>query len=208
MDELFIKISEMAGLYGSCTTSTTRLASELKMSQQSASRKLIWLEKTKMIKRQSSPKGVIISLEDKGREALKLYKAKIDSIMKAPASISGIVQSGLGEGKYYMKIYRPKLEKRLDFNPYEGTLNLKVDEKKAKEFLSSLVADYVPEFSDGKRTYGAVNLYKVKVANKVSGAILVPVRSTHANDTLEVVAPKYLRASLKLRDGSRLRIER
>ena len=46
--------------------------------------------------------------------------------------LSGIVVKGLGEGSFFMSMghYKKEIKKKLGFNAYEGTLNIKINNKK------------------------------------------------------------------------------
>jgi len=56
------------------------------------------------------------------------------------------------------------------------------------------------------RTYGAVKAFRARVRG-VEGAVVMPERTHHPTDVIEVVAPVKLRDVLGLRDGDRIEIE-
>ena len=48
---------------------------------------------------------------------------------KAELDVTGVLFSGLGEGAYYIMIkgYRKQFQSKLGFDPFPGTLNLRLD---------------------------------------------------------------------------------
>ena len=55
-------------------------------------------------------------------------------------SVSGKVFSGLGEGAYYISLtgYKKQFISKLGFEPYPGTLNLKLSSNLHKQFINNL----------------------------------------------------------------------
>jgi riboflavin kinase, archaea type len=122
--------------------------------------------------------------------------------------ISGRVVKGLGKGRYFMRRseYRRQFIRRLGMDPYSGTLNLKlsVANRKKLERLKRRRGILIMGFEkDGKR-FGDVSCYRARIGT-LRCAIVAPKRSVHT-DVAEVIAPSRLRRSLKLRDGSIVRV--
>ena len=69
--ELLLYIAKKEGLFGSLKSSTLKISKELSISQQSISRKLREMENKSLIKRLTSPNGLIVSLDENGRAILQ-----------------------------------------------------------------------------------------------------------------------------------------
>lgn len=115
-------------------------------------------------------------------------------------TLKGVVFSGGGTGSLFVNLpwARRQFKEKLEFNPYPGTLNLRLppgadvtelrDKKKGIEIES-------PEgFSKGR-------CFKALVMKKVRGAVVVPDVPCYPTDLLEILAPINLREALGLKDG-------
>lgn len=121
--------------------------------------------------------------------------------------INGIVASGLGEGKPFLSMqqYNAQIMKKLGFAPFEGTLNIKFDEKAAKGILEYSEKIKISGFREGNNYFGAA--YCVKAAlGGIRGAIIIPEKTRHEN-MIEFIAPVNLREKLNLKDNDRVSIE-
>ncbi len=116
----------------------------------------------------------------------------------------GIVVSGLGRGQYYLSVegYRNQFKELLSFDPFPGTLNLKLTEPFIQPAMGSINID---GFRDEKRTFGECRCYPVKI-NGINGAIIRPERSSYPADLIEVIAPVSLRKTLCLSDGDEIEV--
>ena len=119
--------------------------------------------------------------------------------------LRGKVFTGFGEGAYYVSLpgYRRQFVERLGFEPYPGTLNLRLDRESLRlrrklELMEGIVID---GFTHGGRRYGAVKCFRARVEGRVRGAVLLIERTHYGPDVLEVIAPVNLREALGLRDG-------
>ncbi|PIN98393.1 MAG: riboflavin kinase [Candidatus Diapherotrites archaeon CG10_big_fil_rev_8_21_14_0_10_31_34] len=200
-------IAKKAGLNDSVKTSTTQIALDLNISQQSVSRKLSFLAEKNLIERKVFADGNILSLTEKGIELLKKRKNELNEIFsskKKRKKLSGTVLSGLGEGKYYIDLsgYQKQFKEKLGKKVFAGTLNLKVKESELNEFLSSKEKILISGFSTEKRSFGPALLFKVKINDLVSGSIIVPERTNHPLDIAEVISEFNLRKKLKLKDNN------
>ncbi|MFH1234022.1 MAG: DUF120 domain-containing protein, partial [Candidatus Diapherotrites archaeon] len=124
-------------------------------------------------------------------------------------AFEGTVASGLGEGAYYLsqKNYSSQLRKLLGFAPFIGTLNLKVDLPRLENFLSGAKKIHVNGFKTDERSFGALKCFPVRINKKVEGAIIMPERTTHPKEIIELIAPLHLRKKFGLRDGERVSLE-
>ncbi len=155
--------------------------------------------------------GPVVKLSQKGRDVLSaVLKDLLSYFNIASIKLSGVVISGLGEGAFYISLegYRRAIERLLGFTPYPGTLNVKLDTQSVpyRRYLDSLPGILMAGFSNGVRTYGAVKAFRAKIGG-IEGAVVMPERTHHPSDVIEVVAPVKLRDVLGLRDGDRVEIE-
>ena len=51
-----------------------------------------------------------------------------------------------------------------------------------------------------------MHCFPVLIGGRFRGAILVPLRTTHNLDVLELIAPEFLRENLKLKDGDTVEV--
>ena len=192
-------------------TSTTELAQALGISQQTASRHLIELEKADYIMKIASFKGIVVGITEKGLEELRRVYLQLKVVMEtAPSTITieGTLFSGLGEGAYYVsqKKYKRQFEKKLGFAPYPGTLNLKlpVSEIVNKKELETYPPILVKGFERQNRMFGDVRCYQTTVNNEVEGTAIIIARTHYDASTIEVISPVQLRTRLNLKDGDRV----
>jgi riboflavin kinase len=210
------KLAAMGASRRTVKVSTEYLAEKLGLSQQTASRYLIQLDKMGLIKRTITPEGCLIKLTDTGTDELKGLYSRLHAIFEAtyPPSITleGVLFSGLGEGAYYIAKdgYRKQFIERLGFDPYPGTLNLKLitdyDIKTLTE-LEKYPAVELEGFKNETRSFGPVKCYPAMINNRVKGAVVFAMRTHYDTSVLEIVAPVFLRSNLKLKDGNKVKVE-
>jgi riboflavin kinase len=210
------KLAEMGAGSRTIKVSTEYLAERIMASQQTASRYLIQLEKTGWINRDIRPEGCLIRITDSGMAKLKKLHSSLRLIMEAeyPPSVTleGVVFTGLGEGAYYVTRdgYRRQFIEKLGFDPYPGTLNLKLTteyDMKTRSELETYPSIEIEGFTDETRTFGSVKCYPAIINNKVKGAVIFAMRSHYNASALEVIAPNFLRSQLKLKDGNKVKVE-
>ncbi len=211
-----IKLAEMGAHRRTAKISTEYLAEKLGISQQTASRNLIELERKGWIKRNITHDGCLIKIEPLGITELQKIYSNLRVLMEAayPPSVTleGTVFTGLGEGAYYItkETYRKQFLEKLGFDPYPGTLNLKLTSDydiKTRMELEAYPAIEVEGFKNEDRTFGLVKCYPVMIDNKVKGALLSALRTHYDVSVLEIIAPVCLRKHLNLKDGNKVKIE-
>lgn len=210
------KLAELGAYKRTVKVSTDFLAEKMNASQQTASRHLINLERRGWINRRITPEGCLIKITEAGfAELSKLYSNLLLVIeTKYPPSMTleGVVFSGLGEGAYYVTRdgYRRQFIEKLGFDPYPGTLNIRLVtdyDIKTRSELETYPAIEFEGFLNENRTYGPVKCFPAIINNKVKGAIIFALRSHYDSSVIEIIAPKFLRNHLKLRDGCKVKIE-
>ena len=211
-----LKLAEMGAHRRTAKISTEYLARKLGMSQQTASRHIVELDNKGWINRTITPDGSLIKITDSGIKELKKLYSKLSFLMEAtyPPSITleGIVFTGLGEGAYYIsrERYRSQFIEKLGFDPYPGTLNLKLTtdyDVKSRSELEVYPAVEIEGFQNENRTFGSVKCYQAIIENKVKGALILALRSHYDASVIEVIAPVFMRKELKLKDGHKAKVE-
>ena len=214
--QTLLKLAEMGAHRRTAKISTEYLAEKMRISQQTASRHLIELERQGWIKRTITPEGSLIKIDDEGMKEIKRLYTQLRVLVEAayPPSVTleGTVFTGLGEGAYYIskEIYRKQFLEKLGFDPYPGTLNLKLTTEydlKTRNELETYPAVEIEGFRNEDRTFGLVKCYPATIDNKVKGALISALRSHYDVSVLEVIAPVCLRKQLKLKDGHKVKVE-
>jgi len=213
---MLLKLAEMGAYRRIAKISTEFLAKKLGISQQTASRYLIELERKGWIQRNITPDGSLIKIEEQGvRELQKLYsnlKFLIEKTYPPSVTLEGTVFTGLGEGAYYIskENYKKQLMEKLGFEPYPGTLNLKLNSDydiKTRVELDAYPAIEIQGFQNEDRSFGLVKCYPAIIGNKVKGALVTALRSHYDVSVLEIIAPVCLRKQLCLKDGNKVKVE-
>jgi len=208
------KLSELGAYNRVVRVSTNMLAQEMVISQQTVSRHFIELERLELIERQISVMGEEIKLTEKGVNEIRSVYLSLKSIVEKPTEemvLEGKLFTGMFEGSYYVSRdkYHKQFIKKLGFDPYPGTLNLKLSsafDRRMRRELEAHPAILIDGFKDGERTYGSVKCYPATINDEVEGAVVLIDRTHHNSSVLEVIAPVYLRKRLKIRDGSKVQV--
>ncbi len=210
------KLAELGASVRTVKVSTDYLAEKMGASQQTASRHLIELEKSGWINRRITPEGCLIRITDLGLVELKKLYSNLRLIFEAayPPSVTleGVLFTGLGEGAYYVTRdgYRKQFIEKLGFDPYPGTLNLKLTtdyDMKTRAELESYPAVELEGFENESRTFGPVKCYPSIINNRAKGAVVSALRSHYNSSVLEIIASRFLRSNLKLKDGNKVKVE-
>ena len=201
----------MGGIHDYIAISSRELGEKLDMSQQSASKRILELLEAGYIQRDLGARRQRIKLTEKGIEVLRTEYLEYQKIfeMKDHIMLHGVITTGMGEGKYYITQdkYQDQFVDKLNFKPYEGTLNIKInppDVSKLEMLRKGEGGETIQGFLREGRTFGDVRAYKAKIQN-IDCAIVIPSRS-HYTDTIEVVCQYHLRRTLSLRDGDLVEI--
>jgi len=207
------KLIEVGAYPDEVIFTTTELAKLLGASQQTASRHLIELEKLGLIHRVRLGRRESIKITDTGVKHLdKMFITlkRAFEMKKAETIFEGTVFSGLGEGAYYVsqEAYKQQFVSKLGFQPYPGTLNLRVRKEDQEEvrFLEASPFVLIEGFTDGGRSFGPAKCFLTKIAEKVDGALILPVRTHYSGDVVELISPKFLREQLHLKDGDTIKV--
>jgi riboflavin kinase len=210
-----LELAEIGAHKRTAKISTEYLAEKMGISQQTASRYMIELERQGWIKRTITPEGSLIRISDKGTSELKkLYsnlRLLIETAYPPSLTLEGTVFTGLGEGAYYIskEHYEKQFVEKLGFTPYPGTLNLKLTTEydlKTRTELDAYPAIEIQGFKNEDRTFGVVKCDPATIDNKVKGALISALRSHYDNTVLEIIAPVCIRKHLNLKDGHKVKV--
>ena len=198
-------IALTGGIKDYVNMSSRELGKLIAVSQQSASQRILELIREGLVARDLATRRQRIRLTPRGADVLRKEYADYQRVFEAKETltISGVVASGLGEGAFYMrqKGYRDQFRKKLWFEPYEGTLNLKIHNPDlAKlQILQESPGIEIAGFEAAGRTFGGAKCFLATIGH-VDCAVIMPIR-THHTDVVEVISKHYLRGSLGLKDG-------
>jgi len=203
--------------YNFIVITTSDLGKDIKRSQQAASRHLLDLENAGYIERLRKGQTFRIKITNRGySEIQSLYSTLKSAIESIPFSIDfeGTVVSGMGEGAYYMSLegYRKQFKDKLGFEPYPGTLNVKLIDQifmNARREIGRYPSVFINGFSDNLRTYGWVKCYKANINKGAvnNAAALVLERTPYDDSMLEIIAPICLKEAIGIQNGDRISIK-
>ncbi len=104
--------------------------------------------------------------------------------------------------------YREQLREKLGFDPFLGTLNLRLGEDymEQRRVLEGWPAIRIEGFRSEDRAFGGGRCYPLLVNDEVEGALVVADRTAYDLSVMEVIAPANLRERLGLEDGDTVRL--
>ena len=209
-----VELVKLRAHLGFVPLSTEELAEKLGQSQQSASHHLQQLETLGYVERRRSGPRFAVRLTDAGQDIVRTYysslKAAMDGKRKGGMSFVGKVFQGLGEGAYYIGLegYKIQFAKALGFDPYPGTLNVKLEstiQVELKKQLRGFDGLRIEGFQRDGRTYGGARCYRATVGKgNLRAAVLVIDRTHYDDSVLEIISPDFLRGALGLKNGDQL----
>jgi len=194
---------------------TDSLGKSIGKSQQAASKHLLELETNQFIERIISGRNISVKITTKGfSEMVKLSVALQKSLNSSPSHVElkGTLVSGMGEGAYYMSLkgYTQQFKSKINYIPFPGTLNVKLDKKVYQEAIkqfAGLDGITITGFSDGKRTYGWVKCFHAKINKSIDCELIILERTHHDESIIELISRVCIRKLGKLKDGSQVTIK-
>jgi len=130
----------------------------------------------------------------------------------ATLAIKGRVFSGAtspdSSGRYYtsMEGYRRQFRSLLGFDPFPGTLNVKVDRKdKNLQTLRQSEGIVIHPFEMGSRSFGGGKCFRARIKGHEC-AVIMPDVTCH-RDAIEILSPLHLRGAFGFKDGDRVRVD-
>ena len=211
-----IELLELGAKDRPISITTTELGQKLGKSQQLASKHLEEMEREGLVERIRSGGKTYVKLTKKGISSGAILYSTLSRVYskdeKEKLEIVGTVFSGLGEGAYYISLkgYKRQFLSKLGFEPFPGTMNLRLDlpvYRKVRQDLQTMKGVHIDGFKDGKRTFGGAECFKAILDGKAEGAVLIIERTIHDDSVLELISPVNLRKQFKLRDGDKMTVE-
>ncbi|MBI0582640.1 MAG: DUF120 domain-containing protein [Methanomassiliicoccus sp.] len=209
------QIALLGGVNDHVAISSRELGDRLRMSQQSASKRILELLEEGYIQRDLGARKQRIRITKKGLDALRAEYSEYQKIFEQwdHLLIRGAVTTGMGEGQYYVNQpgYQEQFLAKLNYIPFEGTLNLKMSPADVGklEVLRKSEGVVIEGFQRNGRTFGEVRCFPATIQN-IECAVILPSRS-HYSDIMEVLCKYNLRRTLGLSDGDvveiRIRVE-
>jgi len=204
--------------YSFVELTTTDLGKNIMKSQQAASKHLQELDAAGYIDRVRRGQKFRVKLTDKGYSAIErlfsTLKTAIESTPPTTISFEGRVVSGMGEGAYYMSLagYRKQFYEKLGYEPYPGTLNVKLVDKifrDARREIGKYPSIFIDGFSDTKRTYGWAKCYLAHINDGAirNAAVLVLERTHYDESMLEIIAPVSIKDTAGIHNGDKIKIK-
>ena len=176
-------VALLGGCRGPIWLSSQSLGNALEISPQTASRRLIALERQQFVVRSMKPDGQYVAVTREGEQALRREYAdyvRIFNPEQKQYTLTGVVISGLGEGRYYMSIphYKEQFGSSLGFEPFPGTLNIRLDTAsiQVRKHLDHAGWIDVPGFTADERTFGGARVLPCCIEGRKC-AIVEPSRS-------------------------------
>jgi riboflavin kinase len=198
---------------GEVRVSTTELAGLMGVSQQSASRRLQLLEGLGLVLRRGGTGGSLIRVSKEGLGRLEEVYIRLREGLEGGAGelvFEGVVFSGMFQGGYYISQsgYRDQIREGLGFDPFPGTLNLRLvgDYLESRRVLEGWPAVELEGFRVEDRAFGGARCYPLLVNGEVEGALIVADRTGYDLSVMEVIAPVSLRERFELEDGDVVRV--
>lgn len=211
---------------------SSQMSRLINRSQQTASKVLIDLERQNLIERVKSNKKFAIKLTDEGYEYLKdiyeMLKKSMEDSADKQILFKGKIVTGMGEGAYYMSLegYRKQFYHKLGYEPFPGTLNIKLEEKNymnSRKYLINRPSIHIEGFRNSDRTFGWVKCYAATIIQEVKGSqtlsaipeynkerdvhVLLLERTHHDNSLIEVIGPQNIKDTSKLKNGDNVIIK-
>ena len=190
--------------------SSINLSQNLGVSQQSASRYLIELVDRGYLERRLAQGGQVITILKKGISILRTEFSEYSLIFGTQKEIEmkGALETGLGEGGYYISKsgYMKQFQEKLDWKPYEGTFNLRLNDDEVPKIEAMKAAEgiLIKGFEQEGRTFGKAWVFKCSLKNGkkiVNECAIISPKRTHYRRVVEVISPIFLRDKLNAKDG-------
>lgn len=124
-------------------------------------------------------------------------------------NIYGIVTAGFGKGQYFTELngYKTQIKKYLNFTLFPGTLNIIIKDADAVyEMLNQLEETKLSNFIHKGKDYGGCKCYTASIED-ILCAIIIPDKTHHKKEILEIIASKNLRTTLNLKNGDTVKIK-
>lgn len=121
-------------------------------------------------------------------------------------ALKGKLVSGKEEGRYFLskEEYRKQFVNKMGIDPYEGTLNVKLDEESVKKFKTIRKKNgiIIEGFREGEQKFSPVNSFKAEI-NGTKSALVIPEKSDYEK-TAEFISNTNFRKKMGLKNGDKI----
>ena len=116
---------------------------------------------------------------------------------------SGKVESGQDRGRHFMALpwVQEQVQDLLGFEPYPGTLNLRIDETFVQEYHEYLEVRKLDIIKPANNSYYPGVVARATLNETVEGAIVLPLIPEYPMDLVEIISSVFLRDALAIGDG-------
>lgn len=204
------------GLREPVKVSCSALGEQLDASSQTASRRLQRLDEAGLLDRDVVSDGQWVSVTDRGERRLRTEYADYRRLFEdgTGLTLTGSVTGGMGEGRHYISLegYMSQFRERLGYEPFPGTLNVELTEASVRAVagLGSVDGIHIDGWAEEERTFGPATCYPTRVETDDGSFepthVIVPERTHHDEEQLEIIAPLKLREELDLEDRDELTV--
>lgn len=200
------------GVHSRVKVSCSHLADRLDTSDQTVSRRLQSLEDAGAVEREIVADGQWIDVTEEGERLLRSEYEDYRRIFEGESTfeLQGEIVTGMGEGSYYIGLegYQRQFREKLGYEPFEGTLNVELDEDSTRKrsALDGAEGILIEEWENEERTFGAATCYPAYVEDE-EAHVIYPHRTHYPDDMLEVIAPVKLFEELGLEHGDHVTVE-
>lgn len=192
---------------------TSELGKRLGVTQQAASFRLKELEKLGYISRKKVGKRVAVRIAEEGLASLASVYVDLNEILQVNTNeleFHGRVFRGLGQGSFYISLpkFRKQFAKFLGFEPYPGTLNIRlhspVEIHLSRLLRSSKSGIEIHAFKDSHihETFGPLKCFKALINKEYDGAVVFTDKTHYNESVLEIISPHHLRKKLGIDQDS------
>jgi catechol 2,3-dioxygenase-like lactoylglutathione lyase family enzyme len=135
----------------------------------------------------------------------------LESGRSVSESIRGKVSTGTNRGQHFTQLdwAREQFIEKLEIDPFPGTLNLVLDDPDSKAAWSALrdTPGVRIDKPAGDTGHCEARCYRVRVAGRIDGAIVLPEVGSDLQNQIQIIAPIGLRNELEIRDGDEIVLE-
>lgn len=196
--------------------SSSELGEQLGVSTQTANRRLLNLWDAGLIYRQSVNDGQYLFIRKSGENALWNEYLEYRDLFEdqQDVELAGVVVEGMGKGRHFVTMsgYSRQFEEKLGYEPFPGTLNVELSpgSVRTRGHLEEIDPIRIEGWQDGDTSYGPVYCYPAKLETEERTYrpvhLIVPERTDHKEDKIELVAPDELRETLEIDSGNEVTV--
>lgn len=206
---VLIDLSFTGGRSEGLETAIKEIKEQRGLSKKKVVNQLRHLEEVGLIKRKTESRKQIIELTIPGQ---RLLAREFEKMSKAftpdqPLILEGAVTEGLGKGREFVSLsgYSRQFQEKLGYKPFPGTLNVDLTDDSVMnryqmDFIDGI---HIESWEEGERKYGAATCYPVRIESTTRETyepahIIIPYRTAHDDDQIEIIAESELRHALYL----------